>query len=93
MKKLKDSLDFHGGSAGNTWQIVLSPAMQRDIFRMYDEIEQLSCRKNAETVIDLHNFITVVLERIELHNEYRMFMLGNSKTTEAIVVGGGSVTP
>jgi hypothetical protein len=44
---------------------------------MYDEIEQLSCRKNAETVIDLHNFITVVLERIELHNEYRMFMFGN----------------
>jgi hypothetical protein len=89
---LKDSLDFHGGSAGNSWQIVLSPAMQRDIFRMYDEIEQLSCRKNAETVIDLHNFITVVLERIELHNEYRMFMFGNIKT-EAIVVGGGSVTP
>ena len=76
----------------------MSNAMQRDIFRMYDEIEQLSNRsvKAEEAFLDLHNFITVVLERIELHNEYRAFMFAphnlNIKIdsrVDTMVVGGG----
>jgi hypothetical protein len=56
----------------------MSPAMQRDMFKMYEEIDQLSARsqKTEEAILDLHNFITVVLERIELHNEYRAFAFG-----------------
>jgi len=52
--------------------------MQRDIFKMYEEIDQYSARsiKTEESILDLHNFITVVLERIELHNEYRAFAFG-----------------
>ena len=38
IKKIKDSLDYHAGNQSNNWNIVLSPAMQRDIFKMYDEI-------------------------------------------------------
>lgn len=48
-------------------------------------------------MLDLHNFITVVLERIELHNEYRTFMFSNMNNhtvkmdsrVENMVVGGG----
>jgi flagellin-like hook-associated protein FlgL len=78
----------------------MSNAMQRDIFRMYDEINQISNRsqKSEEAILDMHNFITVVLERIELHNEYRTFMFSNmnnhtvkidSRLENNMVVGGG----
>lgn len=80
----------------------MSSAMQRDVFRMYDEIEQFSNRssKTEEALLDLHNFITVLLERIELHNEYRTFMQSNvnpihnqtvkiDSRGETMIVGGG----
>lgn len=72
---------------------------------MYDEIEQFTNRssKTEEALLDLHNFITVVLERIELHNEYRTFMFSNNaphnhtvkidSRVETMLVGGGQITP
>ena len=101
-------IDFHAGNDKNlnNWNIVLSPAMQRDVFKMYEEIEQLSSRslKTEEAILDMHNFITVVLERIELHNEFRAFKYGtagrhqSSNSFQArfdtmVAVGGGAVTP
>jgi hypothetical protein len=49
--------------------------MQKEIFRLYEEISDQETQ-NEEAVMALHNFITVVLERIELHNEYRSIVFG-----------------
>lgn len=38
LKKLKDSLDYHAANEKN-WTAVFNPIMQREIFRLYDELQ------------------------------------------------------
>ena len=48
---------------------------------MYEEITELDSHSAFGATIDLHCFITVVLERIELHNEYRALVFGSQRTS------------
>jgi hypothetical protein len=77
LKKLKDAMDFHASNE-KSWSMVLSQVMLRDIFKMYDEItaENVKGTKKDEAVIDMMNFVSALIERIDLHNEYRAIAYG-----------------
>ena len=82
LKKLKDSLDYHAGNE-KSWSAVFSPAMQRDLIKMYEEVTTVvreshrsTKKEQEEAVNDLLHMIMVILERIELHNEYRAMTFG-----------------
>ncbi len=73
-------MDYHAGHE-KTWSAVFSPAMQRDLLKMYEEITMESHRsspkpEHEEAVNDLMHMIMLILERIELHNEYRALAFG-----------------
>lgn len=82
LKKLKDSIDFHAGNE-KSWSAVFSHVMQKDIMKMWDEVNSETQRSShsskkdqEEAVKEMVQMVAVILERIELHNEYRALVFG-----------------
>lgn len=86
MKKLKDAMDFHASNE-KSWPLVLSSSMLRDIFRMYDEITLENQRgiKREDAVIDMMNFVSALIERIDLHTEFRALAFSGFPTMNITV--------
>jgi hypothetical protein len=93
LKKLKDSLDYHAGNEKN-WFAVFSNPMQRELLKMYEEVTAMESQRSSvggprkeqeEAVRDMLQMIMVILERIELHNEYRAMTFGTIPTMNITV--------
>lgn len=92
LKKLKDSLDYHAGNEKN-WFAVFSNPMQRELLKMYEEVNASesqrsslgSKREQEEAIRDMLQMTMVILERIELHNEYRAMTFGTIPTMNITV--------
>jgi hypothetical protein len=67
--------------------------MQRDLLKMYEEVTAMESQRSSvgpkkeqeEAVRDMLQMIMVILERIELHNEYRAMTFGMIPTMNITV--------
>lgn len=73
IKKLKEAIDFHA-TQEKSWGAVLPKAMMKNILGLYNEL----CNQQAvlSQNVTLGNFASCLIERLMLHNEYRLVVFG-----------------